>query len=200
MNPPKITKQNIKEARKVFEQNEPRNLFYKVSIILVKLSFKRKIKLTPSESLGVLLQTWNRVYYRFRKFDESHYCKIERLLKNNLESLHKYRKLKIENLGDKDKQKIKRIFKDFENILGPVGAAKSLHLIAPSVFPLWDRSIATAYNTPLKKTGTNSDNYIQFLLKTKQQVKRLLQSGVERKNLLKRIDEYNYCKYTKGWI
>jgi hypothetical protein len=41
MLPSKIIKQDIKKARKVFEQNEPRNLIYKVSIVLVELSLKK---------------------------------------------------------------------------------------------------------------------------------------------------------------
>lgn len=32
------------------------------------------------------------------------------------------------------------LFRDFEQ-LGPVGAAKALHLLAPNVFPLWDRAV-----------------------------------------------------------
>ena len=199
MLPPKITVKNIRDARRVFEQNEPRNLFYKVSIVLVDLSLKRKTKLSLSESLGVLLQTWNKAYYRYRKFDEDHYCKIEQLLKNNLTSLQKYRKSKIENLDKIDEQNIRSIFRNFEKVLGPVGAAKCLHLIAPSVFPLWDRAIAAAYNVPLKQSGKNADNYLIFTNISKQQCISLNKEGLP-KNLLKAIDEYNYCKYTKKWI
>lgn len=200
MPPPKITIKNIKKARKTFEQNEPRDFFYRATSILVGLSIDKKIDLSLAESISVLLQTWNKAYYRFRKFNAGHYREIERLLKINLPALQKYRKLKIENLGEKDEQKIKRLFKDFEKVLGPVGAAKGLHMVAPSVFPLWDRAIAAACHTPLRKSGMNADSYIQFLLATKQQLIWLLQSGAERHYLLKRIDEYNYCKYTKKWI
>jgi len=199
MLPPKITIKNIKEARRAFEQNEPRDLFYRAARVLVDLSLDRKIKLTLAESIAVLLQTWNKAYYRFRKFDNEHYCDIEKLFQKHLKSLCNYRKLTIKNLGDDDEQKIMRIFKDFEIVLGPVGAPKSLHLIAPSIFPLWDRAIAAAYNTPLKKSGNNAYNYVQFLWATRQQCVWLRKQG-KAKDLLKSIDEYNYCKYTKKWI
>jgi hypothetical protein len=38
----------------------------------------------------------------FKKFDEVHFHEIERILKNNLPALQKYRKLKIEDLSEKD--------------------------------------------------------------------------------------------------
>jgi len=198
MLPPKITIKNIKKARRAFEKNEPRDLFYRASGVLVDLAIDGKITLSIAESIAVLLQTWNKAYYRFRKFDAGHYREIERLLQNHLISLKHYRKLTIENLDCNDVQKIRSAFEDFEKVLGPVGAAKSLHLIAPLVFPLWDRAIAKKYKTPLKKAGKNADNYIAFMQATRQQCVWLRKQG-EARNLLKAIDEYNYCK-AKNWI
>jgi hypothetical protein len=39
-----------------------------------------------------------------------------------------------------------------ESVLGSVGAAKSLHLLAPQFFPLWDNEIDSEYK--VKKTGS----------------------------------------------
>lgn len=44
-----------------------------------------------------------------------------------------------------DEATVKGVFKSFEKVLGPVGATKCLHLLAPRFFPLWDRAIAEAY-------------------------------------------------------
>jgi hypothetical protein len=136
MPPPKITIQNIKDAQKALEQDDPRDLFYRASTILVTLALGKKIDFSITESVAVLLRTWNKMNYRFKKFDADHYRDIEQLFQKHLKSLHIYRTRTIENLDDDDEQKIKSIFYDFEIVLGPVGAAKSLHLIAPSVFPL----------------------------------------------------------------
>lgn len=120
-------------------------------------------------------------------------------MREHLQSLRTYRKLTIEDLDDGYEQEVKSMFKDFEVVLGPVGAAKTLHLIAPSVFPLWDRAIADKYKTPLKKAGHNADNYFRFMQATRQQCLWLRRQS-KQENILKAIDEYNYCKHTKRWI
>ncbi|MBN2018969.1 MAG: hypothetical protein JW749_01950 [Sedimentisphaerales bacterium] len=199
MTPLEIPNEKINEARKIFKQHEPRDVFYRAATVLVELALNGKIPLSPAESIAVLLQTWNKAYYQFRKFDARHYCDIESLLDKHLRPLKDYRNSTIDRLNGNDEYIIKDIFKDFEIVLGPVGAAKSLHLIAPSIFPLWDRAIAKEYKTSLKKIGTNADNYLKFMQVTKQQYT-LLRKQDNADNLLKAIDEYNYCKYTKKWI
>lgn len=39
---------------------------------------------------------------------------------------------------------IKKCYKSFVDAVGPIAAAKTLHLICPSFFPLWDNGIADA--------------------------------------------------------
>ncbi|MCR4403910.1 MAG: hypothetical protein NUW06_01205 [Candidatus Acetothermia bacterium] len=95
---------------------------------------------------------------------------------------------------------MRRVFEDFERVLGPVGAAKCLHLLAPRFSPLWDRAIARAYGLSLGKSGKNGYRYYLFMRITKEQVDSLGGEGAIGSNPLKAIDEYNYCKYTKCWI
>src|SRR5262249_15211801 len=97
-------------------------------------------------------------------------------------------------------ESIKAIFAAFEKVLGPVGAAKSLHLLIPRLFPLWDRAIAQAYGLPLGIGGTNSERYWKFMLIAKAQCESLRQEGEVCISYLKGIDEYNYCMYTQKWI
>jgi hypothetical protein len=85
-------------------------------------------------------------------------------------------------------------------VLGPVGAAKALHLLAPRFFPLWDRAIARAFGFRLGKVGSNGPRYWSFMLDVKRQCLKLNDQFAECPNVLKWIDEYNYCMYTKGWI
>ena len=84
--------------------------------------------------------------------------------------------------------------------MGPVGTAKALHLLAPGLFPLWDRDIAKAYGLALGEAGSNGKRYWRFMLIAKQQCLELSRQEPSCKNPLKSIDEYNYCKYTKGWL
>ncbi len=85
---------------------------------------------------------------------------------------------------------------EFKRVLGPVGAAKALHLFAPKYFPLWDRSIASkAYDVSLDEAG-----YLAMMLVVKIQLKNIPEIPEVKATLLKLIDEYNYCHYTKSWL
>lgn len=192
--------QDLEEARRVFEEREPRDLFYRAATELVALSLEGKTALTVAEALAVLLQTWNRMFYRYRKFNSQHFADIERLLHDYHSELMGYRQRSIESFSQADEAQVVRLFRDFEAVLGPVGAAKCLHLLAPRFFPLWDRAIAAAYRLPLQGKGENAERYCRFMKKVKEQVERLGGEKAIGRNPLKAIDEYNYCKYTKKWM
>jgi len=195
-----ITTNDLKKARQLFEENEPRDLFYRVATELISLSLDGKTNLSVAEGLAVLLQTWNKGYYQFRKFDDKHFEEIENLLGKHLYILVTLRDRSILELSNDQFTVIEIIFKSFENTLGPVGASKALHLLAPEFFPLWDRAIAKAYGIGMKKSGENAELYLAFMKITKNLCTALCDKGSYDSKLLKSIDEYNYCKYTKGWL
>jgi hypothetical protein len=123
-----------------------------------------------------------------------------RLIRDHHSILITFRQRSIQSLKQEDESEVVRVFKAFEEVLGPVGAAKCLHLLAPRFFPLWDRSIAKAYGLPLKQNGRNAERYWRFMGIVKKQVQSLGGEQAIGRNPLKAIDEYNYCKHTKGWI
>jgi len=194
------TLQDLRAARDAFEANEPRDLFYRAATELVVLALQGATSLSIAKALAVLLQTWNRAYYQFRPFDSQHFERIERLLKEHLDVLRAFRKRSIEAFVPDDDPTSASMFTDFEQVLGPVGAAKSLHLLAPRFFPLWDRAIAEAYGLALGRRGTNAKRYLRFMSITRSQCTHLKPGLPSTWNLLKAIDEYNYCKFTKEWI
>lgn len=194
------TLKDLADARIAFEANETRDLFYRAATELVDLSLNGVTSLTVAESLAVLLQTWNSAYYRFRKFDKDHFTALEDLVTDHDSFINKYRPRSIEEFVSVDEQNVRATFDLFERTLGPVGASKVLHLLAPRYFPLWDRAIAEAYGLSLGKAGTNAPRYISFLKTTRTQAIKLLKEGAERSGILKSIDEFNYCKFTKGWL
>lgn len=148
----------------------------------------------------MLLQTWNRAYYQYRKFDNAHFVSIEKLLVKHQSALARYRNRTIDDLDRAERTTVSTLFQAFEDVLGPVGAAKALHLLAPGLFPLWDRAIADAYGLALGRAGSNGVRYWCFMLIAKQQCLELSRKGLGCKNPLKSIDEYNCCKHTKGWL
>lgn len=194
------TLQELETARKTFEEYEPRDLFYRTATELVDLAIRKETSLTVAEALSVLLQTWNQAYYRYREFDSKHFSDIENLINSHYRIISSFRNRSIESLNDEEQDVIKKVFGKFEKVLGPVGAAKSLHLLAPRFFPLWDRAIANVYKVTLIKSGNNGENYFNFMKMSKEQSIKLGGEEALGRNPLKALDEYNYCKYTKSWI
>jgi len=186
----------VRAARERFREVEPRGLFYRAATELVDLALSHKTKLSVSEAIAVLLQTWNVTFYRFNKFDAGHFDKLDTLLKQHADVLNSLRKRQIETSSADDEQKIARLFDDFEALLGPVGAAKCLHLMAPSLFPPWDNAIAAKLRCRLARSGTNSSRYLRFFRCTKQQVLHLASEDKTLQDKLKAIDEYNYVTFT----
>ena len=196
----RITLADVQAARQSFETNEPRDLFYRSATELVGLALREPTRLAVADALAILLQTWNKNFYRFHKaFDAAHFAEIDSLLETHREELSAYRGRKIEDLSDADCNGVQALFADFEAALGPVGTAKALHLLAPTYFPLWDRTIAKKYGVPLDGTYTKSGNYWSFMLTSKRQSRELIAMGYTG-NTLKAIDEWNYCHLSKGWI
>jgi len=192
--------QETDAARVAFEENDPRDLFYRAATELVELSIQGATSLTLAEAVAVLLQTWNRAFYRFRRFDNQHFRDIERLLSTHLPSLQAVRARSLDALSNEDELYVKSTFTEFELVLGPVGAAKCLHLLAPRFFPLWDNAIALAYGLRLEGRGRNAGRYWQFMETARHQWISLGGEETLRRNPLKAIDEYNFCKFTKRLI
>jgi hypothetical protein len=93
----------------------------------------------------------------------------------------------IMNIGWKsEKGKTKRV--------GPTAASKTLHLVAPNLFIIWDRAIRNHY--VFKESGAE---YVRFLVNMQTWLKKLkspigaLQSRYG-KSCTKIIDEYNWTK------
>ena len=190
-----------------FQQYEKRDAMYKTATFLVDHFWGKPSEM--ADSLGVLLLTWNQAFYRYGLFD---FDKLEECISNNQELLDRYRERSILSYSFGDDQPIRYLFQQFLAALqicegkkagtkSPVGVSKALHLLARAFFPLWDAQIARAYDCHYAYKPT--DKYLMFVGKMKQMAEEL-QHGVDSqptgKTLLKLIDEYNYARYTKGWV
>jgi hypothetical protein len=89
------------------------------------------------------------------------------------------------------------VFSAFEEVLGPVGAAKCLHLLSPCFFPFWDRPIAAAHGLQLRQKGRNAERYLRFMEIVKEQVQSLDREQAIGRNPLKIITETSYQKILK---
>jgi hypothetical protein len=85
------TPQEIAPARAKFEERESRDSFYRAATEHVALALRKRAKLTLSETLAVLLQTWNRPFYQYRRFDAKHFAYLDQTLRANLDGVLRYR-------------------------------------------------------------------------------------------------------------
>lgn len=194
-----ITVFDLQRARELFESSEPRDLFYRVATELVGLVIAGQTAISLSEAVAVLLQTWNREFYRFRGgFKTADFTAIDNLINSYRMLLLALREKNIHDFDPRDRTAVIDLFERFEEVLGPVGAAKALHVLCPTYLPIWDRKIAAGYVGNLQ-TGRNGDRYWRMMEYVAAQSRCLLADGYNG-NCLKAIDEYNYCHFTKGWI
>ncbi|HEX8145288.1 MAG TPA: hypothetical protein VF553_22160 [Pyrinomonadaceae bacterium] len=198
---------DFKKGYLAFQKREKRDSMYRTATFLVDHFWGKSAEI--ADSLGVLLLTWNHAFYRYGIFD---FDKLEDCISKNLPLLDKYRNSSISNYTSADDKAIEHLFQHFLNALrindgkkkgqkSPVAVAKALHLLAPDFFPLWDYKIAQAYGCAY--SSNPAEKYLVFFRKSKDMAERLqssLNPKAMGKTLLKLIDEYNYAKYTRGWI
>jgi hypothetical protein len=194
------TADDLAKARQIFRSRESRDVFYRAATYLVEQALQGRAPITLSEALAVLLQTWNRAYYQYHPPGRDHLDRIDALLDQHAPWRYRIRDRTIDTFSSADGAELEPIFRDFENVLGPVGAAKALHLLAPRFLPLWDRAIAVAYGLQLGYTGTNGNRYVRMANIAKAQSVRASGENALDADILKVLDEYNYCRFTKGWM
>jgi hypothetical protein len=202
--------QLIAECR-AFEDWDPRDSVYQVSTFLVREWWGDPARLVGP--VTVLLIVWNGAFYRFGSFSES---SLEKCLRQNEAKLNAFRDRNILSFTEADEADTECLFNSLSKALkslrrggdreSAVSVAKALHLLAPNFFPLWDQYIAAAYGCPYWKPEVASVAYIAFTRRIKQAATQLgaelnhekeaLPEWFPKKTFLKRIDEYNYRKYT----
>ncbi len=110
-----VTPANMKAARKAYQEWEPRDVFYRTATVLVGLALRNEIPITLAESLAVLLQTWNKNFYRFHKeFNSAHFEEITSVLQSYQTLLAKCRERCIEELRPDDEERLLPLFAAFE--------------------------------------------------------------------------------------
>lgn len=189
----------LADARVRYREIEARDLFYRAATDLVgRALHDPSSPLTLGEAVAVLLFTWNSAFYRYHPPTVDLVDRIEDLLRSRRPALDLWRQaeLRREEIPDEPTE-ILATFTEFETLLGPVGAAKALHLLAPGFFPIWDGKIAAAYGCRLGKSGTNAGRYARFMSQAAEQCERLRAESGTPTDLVKALDEWNYVTYTR---
>lgn len=201
---------------------------YKVATLFIDKFWGRSQDV--ADAIVVFLLVWNKAFHnRFGKPDSK---RLASALEQEAAIIKALRRRTILNYNHEiDSETASKLFtlllhklrtknKNPKNRrVSPVGTAKTLHLLAPSYFPLWDNAIARKYGCIWGKTRPPSERYTQFMRKIKEvcwhvvkdfSKRKTIQAGgavpqiVEqcsparcRHSLVKIVDEYNFMKFVR---
>lgn len=195
-----ITVDELKQGCLAYRQNEPRDAMYKVASFLTDHFWGQPAEM--ANGLGVLLLTWNQAFYRYGSFD---FAALQSAIETNHDLLSEYRTQSILAHSPANEIEVVKLYDDFLEALrapggksgirrSPVSASKALHMLCPAYFPLWDDKIAQAY-------GCKYD-YLKFMGLMQDLAGALAPKvdGEDGRTVLKLIDEYNFAKFTRGWV
>jgi len=204
MNPP--SPDEFRKGYTAFQQHERRDAMYKTATFLVNRFWGHPADI--ADSLDVLLLTWNQAFYRYGPFD---FQRLEKVIAINQPVLDSFRSRDILTYSSADDAAIQSLFAEFLSALqicegskkatcSPVAVAKSLHLLVPRFFPLWDLKIANAYRLPLLSRPGRDISAIIVEIRGLARAMANVHIEDTSKSIVKLIDEYNYARFTKGWI
>lgn len=192
----------FREGYEVYNQKECRGPVYFEAVSIISKGWGDANRM----SMGIhrLIRSWNWLY---SNFDIN---KLVECINVNLSALSGYRKRNINSLSDKDHERIIDTFEQFlealkrkyDNQKSAVSVAKALNPLAPHFFPIWDAKIAFRGYKLIYLAHSSAPVYLSFCKKMKlfsTKIKNCAPKSDDR-SLLKRIDEYNYSKYTRMWI
>jgi hypothetical protein len=129
------TLENLDDARAAFGTHESRDVFYRAATDLVDFALRRMASVSVSEAVAVLLQTWNRSYYRYHPATARHYEDLEAVLTQHRAWLAGIRARSIDTFRPSDEAPLVTVFDDFEAVLGPVGRPRRFISLRPISCP-----------------------------------------------------------------
>jgi hypothetical protein len=185
-------------AGELYVKTEPRYGTWDLARQAVADADETAGRLSRAQAVAALLRDWNSQYYRMRpeKVGELQHA-LDGLLGQFGEVLDGLADRSIAHLGDDEQDGLREIFEAFRGQLGPVGASKTLSLFAPGFFPMWDTKIRKRYEVHTLAPGAHFDTYWRFMQIARGQIRALDQDTLPP-TPLKRLDEYNYYRFTRG--
>jgi hypothetical protein len=191
----------FRRGYQAYNQYEKRGPFYFQALSSTQESWGNPRKM--AEGVETIIRTWNRFYAHFSLED------LTECIKNNLHFLTEFKDKHIFEISENDNEQIKKVFKQFliatqrenDQQQSAVSVAKAFAVLAPHSLPLWDSTIAWRYNC-LYINETAAIQYLVFIKKIQYLAKKVKDCVPKQddRSLLKRIDEYNFAKYTANWI
>ena len=176
-------------------RQSPADLAYRVARDLIERSLEPASRFSTGEGVAILLMTWNSGFYRFRRDRGQRLVEdVEELIEQHRAQFVSWRTRGASSYSAKDDgPAVEGTYRDFVAVLWPVGTAKTLHVLAPRFFPIWDGAIARAFGLALSTPETSVRSYLRFM-----EVARQFCEGSALADPLKALDEWACVRYTLG--
>jgi hypothetical protein len=197
--------EEFRRGLEAFERNERRGCVYYEALNHVSEFWGNSNSMV--EGISWLIRSWNRFYANFN-FDDLINC-----IDINLPVIDELRNRSIDSLSSGDDKKIRQLFNQFldalkrktDNLKSAVSVAKAFGILAPDFLPIWDSTIAWRYGCLYGIVEVAAPKYVTFCWKMKEMSEKVrnydcVRNSKPNRSLLKMIDEYNYSKFTGGWI
>jgi hypothetical protein len=119
--------------------------------------------------------------------------KLKDLIKEYSSMLGNFRKESLAKIEQFERE-IKEIYSKFRETLGPIAAGKTLNILCPNFFPLWDSAIRNAFSQAF---DLKDDDYYTFMLKVRNFIKEYEETFSKlankyNKNMLRIFDEFSW--------
>ena len=178
------TAKELADAHEVYLPNVATDYVYYLATDLMRTDER-------AQGIMLLLIVWN-PYFRYHMPTWEHFNGVEEVLREKRRAIADFAQRSISTMKDTERSAVVDLFEALDGVpgIGPTGAAKSVHLLAPDFFPLWDENIAEAYSS------YDVGGYWSFMLATKRQYENVEREWRLDVGILKALDEYNYCKHT----
>jgi hypothetical protein len=201
-----ISPEELRRGVEAYGEGEKRDSVYRLTFRLVRESWGDFPAMV--EALSVFLNSWNATFYvRFGSLDPD---LLEQALREKWPLIEAFQGREIVTLSSEDEPAITEVFERLRNDLGirvsngqvrtaPVSAGKSMHMLVPTFFPIWDQKIAKRYGC--EYSFQPARQYLKFMQIAQEQALALHgKVDCSKKTLLKQLDEYNYSLITKPWL
>lgn len=192
----------FRKGYEAYNTNETRGHCYFDAMSLLSQTWGNPVGM--AKAVRKLIWCWNRFYAHFD------YAKLARCIEANLIPINEFRARNIDSLSNADADRIDGLFDQFldalaregDNQQSAISVAKTFGLLAPDFLPLADERIMNKYHCMYHSPAIAGPKYVEFCKKMKLMAERVRHCvpTPDDRSLLKRIDEYNYAKYTKRWI
>ncbi|MEM3629717.1 MAG: hypothetical protein QXE06_10175 [Candidatus Bathyarchaeia archaeon] len=108
--------------------------------------------------------------------------KLKDLIREYSSTLDNFRKESLVKVDvARFEKEIREIYGKFKKILGPTAAGKTLNILCPNFFPLWDSAIRNAFSQAF---GLKEEDYYMFMLKAREFIKKYSLKGAAKQNTI----------------